>query len=144
MVHQTSRGALVFNYSSVMPGRPSELSNRSVFLDAIFNIQAPGELLIFGGGQWYDVTDLTLVEAFRQSKFGSPAEAYQFVLDNGAEVSAAAAGLIDSINASYPLNSLAAVQPLYDRYQALSAAERALLANEYAIQDLLEAYADLS
>ena len=126
-----------------MPGRPAGFNNRPAFLDAVFNIQAPGDLLIYGDGYWYDVSSMTLTEAFRQTKFGAPSETYRFVLDSGAQVSTAAAGLVDDINASYPLISRAVVQPLYNRYQALSDAERALLANDYAIMDLLEAFAEL-
>jgi hypothetical protein len=48
-VQGTSRGALEFNYDSVLPGS----GNRQAFISALLEFQ--GSLLIFTGGRWYDV-----------------------------------------------------------------------------------------
>ena len=136
MLNQTSRGPLVFNYSSVLPGG----RNRPAFLDTFSDLQAPGQLLILGGGVWYDVNNITFIEAFNQKKTVSAVSGYYFITNDGQEVSEIAALLIDDITQSYPLTIQSVVQSLYQRYQALSASEKTAIATDSTIIDLLEAY----
>jgi uncharacterized repeat protein (TIGR02543 family) len=135
-VQGTSRGALEFNYDSVLPGG----GNRQAFISALLEFQ--GSLLIFTGGRWYDVNEVTLRNAILSDRVGIHDANGLFVLDNGHVVSAPAGILIDQINASYPLTELPAqtIRALFLIYQSLPPEDQAAIAGEEAIIDLTGAY----
>ena len=85
----------------------------------------PNELLIYGGGAWYNVNNITLMEAVSLSNTGVHAIEYTTVLDSGAFVNMEAAKLVIDIIKAYPLDISAIVETLYARYEALSAEEKA-------------------
>jgi hypothetical protein len=132
MVKQTGGGAIQFDYQTVLPGS----GNRQVFMDALLDMGASGEVLILGGGKWYNVNGITLAEAAAQNRLGTPAAEYQAVLESGVVTTPAASALIDRINQSYPLSETNA-GPLYAAYQALHPDEQAAIADEEAVLDLL-------
>jgi hypothetical protein len=132
MVKQTGGEAIQFDYYTVLPGS----GNRQYFMDALLDMGVSGEVLILGGGKWYNVNGITLAEAAAQNRLGTPAAEYQVVLESGVVTTPAASALIDRINQSYPLSETNA-GPLYAAYQALSPEEQAAIADEEAVLDLL-------
>jgi hypothetical protein len=131
-VNQTPQGAMQFDYYTVLPGA----ANRQTFVDAILDMTAPEELLLLGGGRWYDVNGITLAQAVKQSKVGVPSANYEAILEDGLITTPDAAALIDQINRAYPLSPEKA-QPIYAAYQRLSDQERAAIANNEAVRDML-------
>ena len=119
-----------------MPGG----ANRVLFLDYLQNMEPPYELLIYGGGAWYNVNNIRLAEAVFLSRTGVPAMEWLAVLDNGSLAGMETAKLIDDIIRAYPLDSQAVVESLYQRYLKEPEEDKVSAASNYAIADLIAAY----
>jgi hypothetical protein len=131
-ITHTRQGALQYDYPTALPGG----NNRAHFTAAVLDMLPESRLLIFGGNTWYDVSGVTLSEAVTQNRIGAPVGDYQAVLENGAVTSPAAADIIRRINRAYPLTE-ENLQPIYAVYLALSETERAAIANDEAVRDML-------
>ncbi|MDR1204690.1 MAG: hypothetical protein LBL26_04300, partial [Peptococcaceae bacterium] len=113
--------------------------NRAAFIQALFDAD-PLSLILLDAGVWYDVEGITLEQAKQDSSKTNvpPAVTYVPILDNGTTTSQAVAELIDDVD-SANLSDSAVVQSLLARYNALSAAEKAIFETQQAYRDLQNA-----
>jgi hypothetical protein len=134
-------GVEQYDYDTVIPGG----ANRTRFITSLQGgLSNPKSVIIKDGETWYDVDGITLDAAKSAGRVSAPSASYVAILENGNQITSAAAVLIDDIDGAYPLDTLPKVQPLYDRYNALSAADKTAIAGSQTIVDLLAAYAALT
>lgn len=128
-----------YDYYTVLDGGV----NRERFIQSLRGIENLELLILSDSNIWYNVDGISLDQAKSKGLVTAATEDYVAVLENGAETSPAASLLIDHINGTLSLDDPDALQSLYNQYRALTDAERDAIANDPAINVLLEKYDEI-